>query len=55
MTVRSDVAQLRTMEELLDWCRARGADLVEVVVQDEYTHDVIVAERGGTYLCFDTT
>ena len=55
MTVRSDVAQLRTMEELLAWCRAQAADLVEVIVQDEYTHDVIVAERGGTFLGFDTT
>jgi hypothetical protein len=50
-----DIERLRTMEELLAWCRARGAELVEVVVQDEYTHDVIVLDRTGSYLCFDTT
>jgi hypothetical protein len=47
--------QLRTVEELLAWCHAHGADLVEVIVQDEYTHDVVVRERSGSYLSFDTT
>lgn len=37
------------------WCRAHGAELVEVIVQDEYTHDVVVRQRLGAYLCFDTT
>lgn len=49
------VEQLRTLEELLAWCHATGAELVEVIVQDEYTHDVVVRERSGGYLCFDTT
>ncbi len=49
------VEQLRTLEELLAWCHASGAELVEVIVQDEYTHDVVVRERSGGYLCFDTT
>jgi hypothetical protein len=47
--------KLRTLEELLVWCRAVGADLVDVIVQDEFTHDVIVRQANGAYLCFDTT
>jgi hypothetical protein len=46
---------LATLEELLGWCRATGAELVDVIVQDEYTHDVLVRERAGSYLVFDTT
>lgn len=49
------VDRLRTLEELLVWCRAQGAELVDVIVQDEFTHDVIVRERADSYLCFDTT
>ena len=49
------VDKLRTLEELLVWCRAHRADLVDVIVQDEFTHDVIVREADDTYLCFDTT
>jgi hypothetical protein len=52
MTAR---VQLATLEELLAWCRAHGAELVDVVVQDEFTHDVIVRQASGAYLVFDTT
>lgn len=46
--------QLRTLEDVLAWGRAHGADVVEVIVQDEYTHDVIVRE-AERYHVFDTT
>ena len=49
------VEKLRTLEELLVWCRAHKADLVDVVVQDELTHDVIVRKADGRYLVFDST
>ncbi len=49
------VDKLATLEDLLAWCRAHGAELVDVIVQDEYTHDAIVRERSGSYLSFDTT
>jgi len=39
-----------TLEALLRWCH----DLVEIVVQDEFTHDVVM-RREGAYLVFDTT
>lgn len=40
----------QTLEDLL----RSGADIVEVVVQDEYTHDVVVKARDG-FLVYDTT
>ena len=49
------IDKLRTLEELLVWCRAHRADVVDVVVQDEFTHDVLVREAAGSYLCFDST
>lgn len=44
------VAQLDTLEEVL----RRGLTITDVVVQDEYTHD-IVASTGELYLVFDST
>ncbi|HUS33502.1 MAG TPA: hypothetical protein VMZ53_33600 [Kofleriaceae bacterium] len=46
--------RLRTLEDVLAWCRAHGGNIVDVIVQDEFTHDVIVEEPGG-FLVFDTT
>ena len=40
----------QTLEDVI---RA-GLDIVDVVVQDEYTHDVI-ARSGSDFLVFDTT
>lgn len=50
----SSAERLATLEEVLAWCTARKADLVEVIVQDEFTHDVIVRAAPG-FLVFDTT
>lgn len=44
----------KTLEDVLAWAHATGRTLVEVVVQDEYTHDVVVA-RGPEHHVFDTT
>jgi len=43
-------ALLVGLEDLVRW----GGDIVEVVVQDEFTHDVVVRADGG-FLVFDTT
>lgn len=48
------VTQLRTLEDVLAWAFAQQGELVEVIVQDEYTHDVIVRTRDG-WQVFDTT
>jgi hypothetical protein len=39
-----------TLEDLLAWTH----DLVEVIVQDEFTHDVVM-RVAPAYLAFDTT
>ncbi|MFT3700073.1 MAG: hypothetical protein QM831_43410 [Kofleriaceae bacterium] len=39
-----------SLEDLLRW----NHDLVEIVVQDEFTHDVVM-RRDGVFLVFDTT
>ncbi|MEO8698863.1 MAG: hypothetical protein ABI867_02435 [Kofleriaceae bacterium] len=43
------VTQLETLEDVLHW----GGDVIEIVIQDEYTHDVILA--APAHLVFDTT
>ena len=40
-------------ESLEDVLRA-GIEILDVIVQDEYTHDVIARDTRG-YLVFDTT
>jgi hypothetical protein len=50
-----DAERLRTLEEVLEWTHARGGSLVDVIVQDEYTHDVVVTLPGVVYLAFDST
>ena len=47
--------KLKTLEEVTAWMHARGFRLVEIVTQDEYTHDVIVAAEPARHLVFDTT
>ena len=51
------VGSLRLLADVLEWGgRERPpARIVDVVTQDEYTHDVVVPFRGRAYLSFDTT
>jgi hypothetical protein len=44
------VAQLETLEDVL----RRGLPIVDVVVQDEYTHDVVTI-AGELHVVFDST
>ena len=46
---------LITLDEALRWSFARSWELADVIVQDEYTHDVIVEGPTPAYLVFDTT
>ena len=39
-----------SLEDVLAWTH----DLVEIVVQDEFTHDVVMRATPA-FLCFDTT
>jgi hypothetical protein len=45
----------RTLEDVLGWANGRDAELVDVIVQDEFTHDVIVRAPAPAFLAFDTT
>ena len=51
VAAHAGAARLDTLEDVLRW----GGDVLDVIVQDEYTHDVVVAGRDGAYLVFDTT
>jgi hypothetical protein len=44
-------AGFSTLEDVVRW---RAAVLVDVIVQDEFTHDVVV-RAADVYVCFDTT
>jgi len=44
-----------TLEDVLAWCVTHASDIVDVIVQDEFTHDVVVRGPAPAYLCFDTT
>ena len=47
---------LQTLEQVLAWARSKSPPyrVVDIVTQDEYTHDVVVA-TGETHFVFDTT
>ena len=48
---------LSTLAGVLDWARAEKPPLAveEIITQDEYTHDVLIPDRQGHYLVYDTT
>ena len=55
--ILSQVASLHTLEQAMQWAFARNppAELVNVVTQDEFTHDVIIKAGPDKFLVFDTT
>lgn len=48
------VAGQRILADVVRWCAARHQPIVDVVTQDEYTHDVVVP-WGARWLVYDTT
>jgi hypothetical protein len=54
--IPEELRGLKILQEVLRWGFAQSPPLLilEVVVQDEYSHDMI-AKFGDHYLCFDTT
>lgn len=55
--LRARVADLTTLGQVLDTGLPGAVRPVpdEVIAQDEYTHDVLLAIDQGRYLVFDTT
>ncbi len=52
-----EVLGLGTLHDVVRWAFSQRppCDVAEVVVQDEYTHDVVVPWAAGLVLVFDTT
>ena len=51
------LARRRTLADVLSWAREQSPPrtVAEIVTQDEYTHDVLVALDAPHWLVFDTT
>ncbi len=52
-----EVRDLETLEEVIQWGLGLPTErvILEVVVQDEYTHDVVIEWESNLHLVFDTT
>jgi hypothetical protein len=53
----SELTPLGSLHALLQWGLRRDPpiELLDVVVQDEFTHDVVMRWSEGLFLVFDTT
>lgn len=51
------VAEQRTLDEVVRWglSLVPPAIVADVIVQDEYTHDVVMPHPAGVFLVYDTT
>jgi hypothetical protein len=57
IALRDAAEALRTLEQAFRWAIAQEPPLrpADVVIQDEYTHDVLFGASDGSFLVFDTT
>lgn len=55
--LRDEAAALPTLEHVFRWALRQDPriDPVDVVIQDEYNHDVLFGAVDGSFLVFDTT
>ena len=55
--LEAELAPLTTLEQVVRWSFAQvpPRDVAEVVIQDEFTHDVVLPGQGRRYLVFGTT
>lgn len=56
-TIEVLISSQRTMEDVVRWGLAMKPPklVTQVVVQDEYTHDVVIPFSDEVYLVYDTT
>lgn len=52
--IKQVLPQAESLWQLMSWLNSQNTVLPEVIVQDEFTHDVIIPFRD-VYLVFDTT
>ena len=52
-----ELAPLTMLDQVIAWAGRQEprASVLEVVVQDEFTHDVVIAFRRALFLAFGTT
>jgi hypothetical protein len=52
-----EVEPLRSLDEVFKWAMRQSPRFLpdDVVIQDEYTHDVLFRAPDSSYLVFDTT
>ena len=58
--IQSAIPHQENLKDMMTWAFSSPGDfeptiVVDVVVQDEFTHDVIVPWRDGLVLVYDTT
>jgi hypothetical protein len=54
--LRGALAGFAMLEDVVRWGYSRSPrSSIDVVVQDEFSHDVVLSWEGGRYLVFDTT
>ena len=49
--LEATIAHDRTLGDVVQ----RGGHVVDVIIQDEYTHDVVIRHPSGVYLAYDST
>ena len=51
------LGERRTLADVLQWAREQDPPrhVVDIVTQDEYTHDVVLPFDGSHFLAFDAT
>ena len=55
--LRDEAGDLRTLDHAFRWALGKSPRVMpdDVVIQDEYTHDVLFAAGDGSFLVFDAT
>ena len=59
--IEAEVSGQQNLKDMITWALSQGSSVFlpgvvsEVIVQDEYTHDVIVPRSDGLVLVYDTT
>ena len=56
-TLLAELHQLATLKQVLNWSLAQEprAEFVDVIIQDEFHHDVIVRVTDRVYAVFETS
>ena len=56
-SLRRELEPLGVLHDAIGWAAGRSppARVEDVIVQDEFTHDVVVGLGGDRWLVFDTT